>query len=373
MRSVLVVRLSARGDVMFATPIVRALRRTWPEARITWVVEPAASDVVRFHPELDEVVVWDRPSWKRMWRERRWGDLRRAFRDFRAELRARRFDLALDMQGLLRSGLVSYFSGAPVRVVLGPQEGNRLFTTHRYPTGNAIEEMSAEPRLMAEWLGLDTSDWSLDLHLAPGAREGARAHLTDAGIDGPFVLLVPFTTRPWKHWVERRWAPLGARLGALSGLPVVLVGGPADREAADRILHRADGGLVDLVGKTSLTEAMAVVAEAGLVVGVDTALTHAAHGFERPTICVFGPIGYSEPPTEMARMLRHDELPCVPCRGAGRPIVCGGAYTCMDLISIDEIAERAAELLRAYPPEAPSRADASSSAGAARSTAPDTT
>jgi heptosyltransferase-1 len=344
---------------------VRALRRTWPEARLTWVVEPAASEVVRWHPELDRVIVWDRPAWKRMWRERRWGDLRRAFRDFRAALRAERFDLAIDMQGLLRSGMVSYFSGAPIRVGLGPQEGNRLFVTHTYPTGNAIEEMSAEPRLMAAWLGLDTSEWALDLHLAPDAPEGARAALSEAGVDGPYALLVPFTTRPWKHWVERRWAPLGRELAEAHGLPVVLAGGPADRDAADRILARSDGRIVDLVGRTSLTEAVAVVSEAALVIGVDTALTHAAHAFHRPTVCVFGPIGYSEPPTSKARVLRH-RLPCVPCRGAGRPIICGGAYTCMDLISVDEIAQAASELLRLYPP------GASSSADAARSTAPDT-
>jgi heptosyltransferase-1 len=370
-RSVLVVRLSARGDVMFATPIVRALRRTWPEAKLTWVVEPAASDVVRWHPELDEVVVWDRPAWKRMWRERRWGELWRAFRDFRSSLRRRRFDLAIDMQGLLRSGMVSYFSGAPVRIGLGPQEGNRLFVTHTYPTGNAIEEMSAEPRLMAEWLGLDTSEWALDLHLAPDALAGAQAALAGAGVRGPFALLVPFTTRPWKHWVERRWAPLGRRLLAEHGLPVVLVGGPDDREAADRILAHAEGDVVDLVGKTSLTEAVAVVSEASLVIGVDTALTHAAHGFHRPTVCVFGPIGYSEPPTPQARMLRH-WLPCVPCRGAGRPIVCGGAYTCMDLISIDEITAQARDLLTLFPPASPRSPAASSTVDAARSTAPDT-
>ena len=174
-----------------------------------------------------------------------------------------------------------------------------------------------------------------------------------------------------KPWVERRWAPLGRALGDRFGLPVVLVGGPADRTAADRILAHADGRIVDLVGKTSLTEAVAVVSEASLVIGVDTALTHAAHGFERPTVCVFGPIGYSEPPTPMARMLRH-WLPCVPCRGAGRPIVCGGAYTCMDLISVDEIVAQADELLSLYPPERPRSAASSSSGDAARSTGPGT-
>jgi heptosyltransferase-1 len=337
---------------MFATPVVRALRERFPDAHLAWVVEPAASDVVEYHPELDEVIVWDRARWKRLARERRYRELWRAFREFRERLRARRFDLAIDMQGLLRSGLVAWFTRAPVRISLGPQEGSGLLATHRYPTGRAIEGMSAEPKLMAEWLGLDTSDWALELHLAPDALEGARARLEEAGIAGAFILLVPFTTRPWKHWVERRWPKLGAVLKEAFGLPVVLVGGPADREAADRIVSAAGGGLVDLVGKTSLTEALAVVSDAALVIGVDTALTHAAHAFLRPTVCVFGPAGYSDPPTPMSRMLHH-WLDCVPCRAAGTRMVCGGAYTCMDLISVQEVAGHARALLDRYPPARP--------------------
>lgn len=347
-RSIVVVRLSARGDVMFATPIVRAIRRRWPDVRLTWVVEPKSRDVVQDHPDIDEVIVWDRPEWKRMAAERRYGDLRRAFLAFRRQLRSLRADLSIDMQGLLRSGLVSRFTGAPVRISLGPQEGSGVLATHRFPTGRFIEEMSAEPKLMAGWLGLDTSDWALDLRTPDSTAAGARARLREAGVEGPFVLLVPFTTRPWKHWVERRWSELGRRLRADAGMPVVLAGGPADRPAADRILA-GDPEVVDLVGRTSLAEAVAVAAQAALVVGVDTALTHAAHAARRPAVCVFGPQGYTRAPTPMSRMHCSRELDCFPCKAADRPLVCGGAYTCMELITVDEVLTSARELLEAYP------------------------
>ena len=351
-RAILLVRLSARGDVMFATPIIRALRRRYPDVHLTWVVEPKSSDVVVDHPELDEVVVWDRDRWKKLLRAGKLGELRRAFQEFRDTLRSRRYDVAIDLQGLSRSGLVTWFSGAPIRISLGPQEGSGLLMTHRYPTGRHVSEMSGEPRLMAEWLGLDTSDWSLDLHLEPEARAGARARLREAGVEGPFILLVPFTTRPWKHWLEERWAPLARALVEKTGLPTVLGGGPADREAADRIRADAEGTLVDLVGRTSLAEAVGVVAEASLVIGVDTALTHAGHAFLRPTICVFGPAGYTDPPTPMTRMVRH-WIGCVPCRTENRPVTCGGDYTCMRLITGREILGHARDLLAEYPPESP--------------------
>jgi heptosyltransferase-1 len=346
--AILIVRLSARGDVMFATPIIRALRNRYPEAHLTWVVEPAASDVVLHHPELDEVVVWDRGEWKRLIRKGRFREVWRRLRDFRHTLRARRYDLAIDMQGLLRSGAVTRLSGAPVRVGLGSKEGSSILMTHRYPTGIEVAHMSGEPRLMADWLGLDVTDFSLDLHLEPHLHRGAEEALAEAGVAGPFILLVPFTTRPWKHWIESRWAELARDMHRDFRIPVVLVGGPADRDAADRVLAQAGGALVDLVGKTSLGEAVAVVSRASLVVGVDTALTHAAHAFVRPTICVFGPAGYIEPPTPVARMVRH-WLACVPCHTLGKPVTCGNDYTCMKLITPREIMEHARELLQAAP------------------------
>lgn len=347
-KSIVIVRLSARGDVMFATPIIRAMRRRWPNARLTWVVEPKSKDVVQDHPDLDDVIVWDRPTWKRLAAERRYGELRRVHGDFRRELRSLNADLSIDMQGLLRSGLVSWFTRAPIRISLGPQEGSGVLATHRFPTGRFIEEMSAEPKLMAGWLGLDTSEWALDLRIPDATRDGARARLKDAGVDGPFVLLVPFTTRPWKHWIERRWVELSRHLREDTGMHVVLAGGPADREAADRILS-GDPEIVDLVGRTSLAEAVALTGEAALVVGVDTALTHAAHAFERPTVCVFGPQGYTRAPTAMSRMHCSRDLDCFPCKAADRPTVCGGAWTCMELIGVDEVRASAHELLAAYP------------------------
>jgi heptosyltransferase-1 len=336
---------------MFATPIIRPLRRRFPDAHIAWVVEPAARDVVEHHPDLDEVVVWDRPKWKKLLKSRRFGELRREFTSFRDHLRSRRFDLALDMQGLSRSGLVALVSGARVRIGLGSREGTSAIMHQRLPTGLTPGEMSGESRVLAEWLGLDTSGWGMDLRLAPGTRERAREKLAAAGVDGPFILMVPFTTRDWKHWVESRWGPMAVRLREDFGLPVVMTGGPADRPAADRILTQAGDAVTDLVGRTSLGEAMGVVAEAALVIGVDTGLTHAAHAFRRPAICMFGPSGYSFPPTPMTRMVRH-HLTCTPCHSLGTGPTCGGAFTCMDLISQREIVSRARELLDAYPPGA---------------------
>ena len=96
---ILVVRLSAIGDVVMASGLIPALRAAWPQARIDWLTEPATVPLLRHHPDLNEVIAWPRAEWQRLWRERRLASLWIAIRRFRAELRGRRFDLVLDAQG----------------------------------------------------------------------------------------------------------------------------------------------------------------------------------------------------------------------------------------------------------------------------------
>ena len=133
------------------------------------------------------------------------------------------------------------------------------------------------------------------------------------------------------------------------GLPTVVLGGPGDGEALERIRGMANSEPLSLVGRTSLTQAAGAIEKAALVVGVDTGLTHAAHAFRRPTICMFGPSGYTQPPTPMSRMVRY-ELACAPCTPRGGRPTCGGAFTCMDLITGREVMDVARDLMATYPP-----------------------
>ena len=103
--TILIIRLSAIGDVVMASPLIRALRARYPQARIVWLAQPEVRDLLSAHPELDEVIVWPRGEWRRLWRERRYLTWWREVRGFVRRLRALRPDLAIDLQGLLKSGL----------------------------------------------------------------------------------------------------------------------------------------------------------------------------------------------------------------------------------------------------------------------------
>jgi len=344
-RNILLVRLSARGDIVFSSPMVRAFRRTYPDARITWLAESHTRNLIEQHPELDEVLVWDRNAWKKLMKERRLGELFREASAFVKALRARRFDLAVDMQGLLRSGIMTFLSGAPIRIGLRPKEGNQLFMTgivDRHRTLGDRAKVSSEYLVLAQELGLDTTEFRMEVPLSPEDRAFIDGWIREEGLEKGYAVAIPFTTRPQKHWFEDRWAELVDRVAAELGLPTVVLGGPGDGEALARIRGMAASEPLSLVGRTSLTQAAGAIERAALVVGVDTGLTHMGIAFDRPTVTIFGSnIPYTEPPTDRGKVLVH-WLECSPCKG--NP-TCDGAYTCLRMISPQDVLEAAREVM----------------------------
>ncbi len=328
---------------MFSSPLVRAFRRTYPNIKIVWMAESHTKDLIELHPELDEVIVVDRPGWKRLWGERRLGALGSEMRGLVRDLRRREFDLAVDLQGLLRSGIMTFLSGAPIRVGLGSKEGSGAMMTHvlsRY--GGDRRRMSSEYRYLAEELGLDLGDFRMEVPLAPEDRSWAEGQEKKLGLLDGFFVALPFTTSPQKHWREERWAHLIDRVKEGFGLPAVILGGPEDGPALERIREMAKSDPISLVGKTSLTQASAMVERASLVIGVDTGLTHMAIAFDRPTVTIFGSnIPYTKPPTARAKVIVH-WLECSPCRG--NP-TCNGAFTCTELIEVDHVLTTAREVM----------------------------
>jgi heptosyltransferase-1 len=342
-RSVLLVRLSARGDIVFASPLVRAFRRTFPDVKLTWVAESHTKDLIEGHPELDEVMEVDRNGWKSLWKEGRLGTLLGEVKELVRSLRKGEFDVAIDLQGLLRSGIVTYLSGAPVRIGLGSKEKSHLLMTHVLSRrAGDRRRISSEYRHLAEQLGLDVGDFRMEVPLAEEDRAWAREKEFELGLGEGFFVALPFTTTPQKHWREDRWAKVMDRVAEEFGLPTVVLGGPEDREAMDRITGMASSEPVSLVGETSLTQASAMVERASLVIGVDTGLSHMAIAFDRPTVTIFGSnIPYTLPPTDRAQVIVN-WLECSPCRG--NP-TCDGAFTCTELITVDQVVATALGVL----------------------------
>lgn len=346
-RRILIVRASAIGDVVFAAPIAAAMRATWPEARIAWLVEPGIHELLLPDPCVDEVIVWPKAEWRRLWRERRWRELAATVRGFAGELRARRFDLAIDLQGLLKSGLLAWATRAPRRVGLGSREGSRWLMTEVLAPDRDSTRIASEYLDCARRLGLQVGDFRPRLALDAGAEARALALLAEHGLTpGGYAVLAPFTTRPQKHWFDDAWQALAPALRARFGLTPVILGGPADRDPAARILAGTDpaAGARSLAGATRLPEAAALIRHAGLLIGVDTGLTHMGIALATPTVALFGSTRpYLDTTRANARVIWLG-LECSPCR---RRPTCAGAFTCLREITPTRVLDEAALVLAA--------------------------
>jgi heptosyltransferase-1 len=331
--SILIVRLSAIGDVILSSALIPVLRNAYPSARLVWLVDDINTGLLIHNPRLDKVIALPRGYWKQLSEQRRYLSLAADVRRVINELHDERFDLALDLQGLLKSGMWARLSGARVRIGLGSREGSQHWMHHVISRDSDIRSPGVEYWLLAQALGLNPGGFPMDIVVPEQIHENMDDKLAATGVHQPFAVICPFTTRPQKHWFDDRWRELVRCLVEERGLQVLMLGGPDDRSRAK---HIADGitGLIDLTGKTALIEAAAVIAKAQALIGVDTGLTHLGIAMKTPTLALFGSTRpYLDAGVDYAKVL-YQQLPCSPCR---RRPSCDGEFTCMKLHTVDTV------------------------------------
>lgn len=344
MKRILIVRTSAIGDVVFSSALPAAIRRSHPDAHIAWLVEPGIHELLLADPDIDEVIPFSKAEWVKLWKGGHKFELARRVLQLRRELHARHFDTALDLQGLMKSGFLTWLSGAPRRVGLGSKEGSQWLMSEVIPRGGQKGRIGSEYQFLARQLGLDAGDFLPTLSVTPAAQESVLGKLAAHGLGpGRYAVFAPFTTRPQKHWFEDAWQALAPRLIDATGLIPVILGGPGDTEAAARIAA-GDSRIVNLAGQTRLPEAVAAIAHSALLIGVDTGLTHMGTALARPTVAIFGstcPYIDTGRPTGSVIWLGME---CSPCR---RRPTCGGKFTCLRDITPEMVLEHAQAMLAA--------------------------
>jgi heptosyltransferase I len=279
--SVGIVMMSAVGDAVHVLPLLTALKRHSPGTRVTWVLQPGAATLVRGHPAVDEIVLFDRSQgW-------------RAFRAVRGELARRPFDVVLALQVYFKAGLVTSFTRAPVKLGFDrarARDLNWLFTTHRIPAraGQHVQDQYFE---FLDALGIPHEPPVWDLGPWPDERAAQRAFL--ARFDRPVAPIVVATSKAEKDWLPERWAAVCDALWSDFGLQPVLVGGRSARElAAEReILSRTTVPVVSALG-SGLRPLVGILDGAALVLSPDTGPLHMAIALDRPAISL---MGYTNP------------------------------------------------------------------------------
>lgn len=328
---------------MFASPFASALKRSHPQAKVRWLVEKGLEELISSNPHIDEVISWPKAQWRSLWKSKRYKELYKEVKSFSAMLKSKGFDCAIDLQGLLKSGMLAKMSGAPRRISLGGKEGSRYLMTEVYPKGGHIERVSSEYLYLAEQLGLDTGDFLPELYLATAAEDHARALLAEYGLkEGKYAVLVPFSTRPQKQWFNDAWRELIQRLSQHHHLRCIVLGGAGNVQEAEQIVAGLDGA-VNFAGKTNLSQSAALVKLAGVLAGVDTGMTHAAIAFNTPAAILFGSTRpYLITGRENAKVIWLN-LSCAPC---GRRPTCQGAYTCMRDITAEMVEQKMTQVMQ---------------------------
>jgi heptosyltransferase I len=280
-RRVGIVMMSAVGDAVHVLPLLTALKRHTPDARVTWVLQPGAASLVRGHWAVDEIIPFDR------------GQGWRAYPAVRRELARRPFDVVLALQVYFKAGLVTSFTRAPVKLGFDrtrARDLNWLFTTDRIPprAGQHVQDQYFE---FLEVLGIPHEPVTWDL--GPWPDERARQREFFSRFDRPIAPIVVGTSKPEKDWMPERWAAVSDALYGDFGLQPVLVGGRSERElAAERII--LDGARVPVVSAlgSGLRNLVGIIDGAALVLSPDTGPLHMTVALDRPVISL---MGYTNP------------------------------------------------------------------------------
>jgi heptosyltransferase I len=304
---ILIVKLSSFGDVLHTLPTLEALRSAYPEAQITWLVEAAYAPLLAGHPALDEI--WEAPR-LRPSELLSGGNLARLHRLLK-QLRARPFDLVLDIQGLLKSAVWVALAKSPRKVGYDrTREGSYLALTERVPPYdpeahavrrylNLAHYLGAPPALPRFYLGLDAG---VDI-----------AALVPDEAGRPLAVLHPGARWASKLWPAASWARLGEWLGD-QGFQVALTGSRADQRLATEITTKTRSSILNLAGSTSLAQLAGILRKTRLAVTTDTGVMHLAAALGTPVVALFGPTApwRTGPFGEGHRVVRL-EMACSPC------------------------------------------------------------
>ena len=344
-RHLLAVRLDNIGDLVMLGPALRTLRRRLPDASLTLMATPGASETAQLLPWVDDVVV-HRPVWQDLSgalpldpeRERRLVET----------LRERRFDAAVIFTSFTQSpwppAYACYLAGIPLRVGQSKEFGGSVLSHCVEPPPDSVHQVDRNLHLL-ERAGLEPAGRELELRVPAEAARIAEARLAQTRIDPhlPFVVLAPGASCAARRYDAERFARVALLLAKQTGTPVVLLGSERERELAERILAAGNGfPVVSLVGKTSVAEFAALVRRAALVVANDSAALHLADAFRRPLVVLFSGTDLEsqwEPRSSAARLLRRPTA-CAPCYR----FTCPYAMECLD-IPPEEVVEAALALV----------------------------
>ncbi|MBI2409183.1 MAG: glycosyltransferase family 9 protein [Gemmatimonadetes bacterium] len=332
-----IVMMSAVGDAVHVLPVINAIKRQHPAAHITWVLQPGPAALVRGHPMVDDIILFDRTKGVT------------GFHEVRQQLRAREFDVVLNLQVYFKAGIITAFTRAPVKLgfdLSRARDFNWLFTTDRVPA-RPMQHVQDQYFEFTEWLGIahEPPAWGLG-PFNDGERTWQRDFM--ARFDRPIAPIVVATSKAQKDWMPERWAEVCDALAGDFGLQPVLVGGRSPRELhAERvILEHSRNKPFSALGQGGLRGLVGIFDASALVLSPDTGPLHMSVALNRPVVSL---IGYSNPKrVGPYRKFRDLMIDAYGDPGEDYPVSMVNRRDRMPRISVRDVLERVQRWASAY-------------------------
>ena len=303
-KKILIVKPSSLGDVVHSLPFLNSIRSCFPKAEIHWVIAKGLEGLLQGHPMIDRLVVINKDLWKKISRA---AQTVREVKGLFQSLRDEGYDLAVDLQGLLRSGLITMASRAPVRIGFAEaREGSRLFYNHKVRGGKDVHAVERYMKI-AGALGCDTEEI---IFTFPFPKKQADAAGGIGEISGDYCVIVPGARWKTKVWPAENFGEAASMLPLRS----VVIGSGPDAEIAERVVSSSGGKAVSVAGRTTLPELIGIMRGARLVISNDSGPMHIAAACGVPVVAIFGPTSPERTgPYGRSHVVVKSSASCSPC------------------------------------------------------------
>lgn len=331
---ILIIKPSAFGDILHALPLVDCIKSEYPNVKISWVVNRDYVELLEDNPMIDKIFIFER---------KRWGGKRLFFKTcieffkFTSEIRDCKFDLIIDLQGLLRSGLITFLSRAKNRMGLSDaREGSRLFLNHVVNVSDKKIHAVDRYLLVCDGLGVTKkTPIKFPIFIKDEIDKKVEKLFSKYGVNKDDVLVAVNPNSRWqsKCWNPDRFARLSDELIDKYGVKIIMIGAVSDREYVEKIVGMMENTPLVLVGKTTLLGLASVLKKTDIMITNDSGPMHMSVAVGTPTIALFGPTDpLKTGPYGKNSEVLFKRIECQPCFKRNCSI-----RECMDLINVEEV------------------------------------
>lgn len=324
-KKILIIKPSSLGDIVHSLPFLNAVHNKFTNAEIHWVVGRGFEGILEGHPMIKRLWIIKKDEWKEIARLRATvSEIRELFR----ELKAERFDIVVDLQGLLRSGIIAKATNSPLRIGFkDAREGSAVFYTHTVEGGRNMHAVDRYLRI-AKYLGCDTEDVRFPFPPFPDSSPVSR----DLSLPDEYAVIAPGARKPANRWPAERFGELASMLP----IKAVVIGSKGEMQLTDEVTVRSGGKAISVAGKTDIKGMVNIIKGARFMVCNDTGPMHIAAALGVPVFAIFGPANpVRTGPYGMGNTVIRKDIACSPCYKK----TCKDPK-CLDMVEVKDVAAR---------------------------------